>query len=129
MPSDEAVTLKPTSEEVTMAKVPYPLDYEFGNAYHAFVYGPTKHILLSSYSNFDPGSIQYEWLVDELESVDTLHSVTNKDENKNSNINNTTSNPTSIIKKRKLCTSTSSKISINTTIESLPQKVIIDIFA
>lgn len=44
--------------------------YEFGNAYYSFVFGPSKHIVLSSYSSFLPGSIQHEWLLLELEHVD-----------------------------------------------------------
>lgn len=34
--------------------------YEFGNAYYSYVLGPSKHIVLSSYSSFRPGSVQYE---------------------------------------------------------------------
>ncbi|KAL7527862.1 hypothetical protein ACHAWF_002333 [Thalassiosira exigua] len=48
----------------------YPLPYEWGNAYYSFVYGPAKHIVVSAYSNMDPGSPQYNWLVEEFESVD-----------------------------------------------------------
>ena len=44
--------------------------YEWGNAYYSFVFGPSKHIVLSSYSSFLPGSIQHEWLLSELERVD-----------------------------------------------------------
>jgi predicted phosphodiesterase len=50
--------------------VPYPLEYDYGNAYYAFTYGIARHVVVSSYSNFDPGSKQYTWLVDELESID-----------------------------------------------------------
>ena len=46
------------------------LPYEYGNAYYSYTFGPSKHIVLSSYSNFRPGSTQYKWLVSELESVD-----------------------------------------------------------
>ena len=44
--------------------------YEWGNAYYTYSFGPSKHIILSSYSSFRPGSIQYQWLVTELESID-----------------------------------------------------------
>ena len=46
------------------------MPYEYGNAYYSFTFGPSKHIVLSSYSSFLPGSTQYQWLLSELESVD-----------------------------------------------------------
>ena len=46
------------------------ITYEYGNAYYSFTYGPSKHIVLSSFSNFREGSLQYEWLLSELKSVD-----------------------------------------------------------
>jgi hypothetical protein len=49
---------------------PYPLPYDWGNAYYSFVYGPAKHIVVSAYSAMEPDSAQYKWLVEELESVD-----------------------------------------------------------
>jgi hypothetical protein len=53
-----------------MDAAPYPLPYEWGNAYYSFVYGPAIHIVVSAYSSMEPNSIQYNWLVEELESVD-----------------------------------------------------------
>jgi hypothetical protein len=44
--------------------------YEFGNAYYSFLFGPSTHIVLSSYSSFLPGSVQYQWLVSELQAID-----------------------------------------------------------
>ena len=44
--------------------------YEYGNAYYSFTFGPSKHIVLSSFSSFREGSLQYEWLLSELKSVD-----------------------------------------------------------
>ncbi len=55
---------------LNMDRPPYPLDYEYGNAYYAFQYGKTHQIFINSYSAMEPGSKQYEWLVQELESVD-----------------------------------------------------------
>jgi hypothetical protein len=55
---------------MNMDKPPYPLTYEYGNAYYDFIYGPAHHIVVSSYSDMDEGSIQYEWLLDTLKSVD-----------------------------------------------------------
>jgi hypothetical protein len=49
---------------------PYPLPYDWGNAYYSFVYGPAKHIVVSAYSAMEPDSAQYTWLKRELESVD-----------------------------------------------------------
>lgn len=49
---------------------PYPLDYEWGNAYYAYTYGPARMIMVSSYSSMNPGSTQYKWIVQELNSVD-----------------------------------------------------------
>eukprot|EP00986_Skeletonema_menzelii_P016109 scaffold13735_cov155-Skeletonema_menzelii.AAC.4 len=46
------------------------ITYEYGNAYYSFTFGPSKHIVLSSFSNFREGSLQYEWLLSELKSVD-----------------------------------------------------------
>jgi hypothetical protein len=49
---------------------PYPLPYEWGNAYYAFTYGPARVIMISSYSSMEPNSTQYQWIVSELENVD-----------------------------------------------------------
>jgi hypothetical protein len=44
--------------------------YDYGNAYYSFDYGMIKTIVLSSYSDTRKGSIQYNWLIEELKSVD-----------------------------------------------------------
>ncbi|KAL3796767.1 hypothetical protein HJC23_010914 [Cyclotella cryptica] len=44
--------------------------YEFGNAYYSFSFGPSTHIVLSSYSSFLPASVQYQWLVSKLQAID-----------------------------------------------------------
>jgi acid phosphatase type 7 len=49
---------------------PYPLPYEWGNAYYAYTYGPARIIMISSYSSLEPESTQYEWIVSELNTVD-----------------------------------------------------------
>jgi hypothetical protein len=56
--------------EMNLDNPPYPLPYEWGNAYYSFDYGPAKHIVLSAYSAMEPGSSQYNWCLEELESVD-----------------------------------------------------------
>lgn len=55
---------------LNMDAPPYPLPYEWGNAYYSFTYGPARHIIINVYSDIDPGSVQYNWIVEELESVD-----------------------------------------------------------
>jgi hypothetical protein len=55
--------------KMNMDRPPYPLDYDYGNAYYAFQHGRTHQIFINSYSAMEPGSKQYEWLVDELERV------------------------------------------------------------
>ena len=49
---------------------PYPLPYEYGNAYYAFSYGMSHHIFLNAYAAMEPNSTQYQWLLQELKSVD-----------------------------------------------------------
>jgi hypothetical protein len=57
-------------DDLDMNEPPYPLPYEWGNAYYSFEYGPAKHIVVSAYSSMEPGSTQYHWLVGELQSID-----------------------------------------------------------
>jgi 3',5'-cyclic AMP phosphodiesterase CpdA len=52
------------------AHPPYPLPYEYGNAYYAYTHGPARMVLLNAYSSMEPDSIQYKWLQDELKSAD-----------------------------------------------------------
>jgi predicted phosphodiesterase len=55
---------------MSMDQPPYPMPYEWGNAYYAYTYGPARMIMISSYSAMEPGSTQYEWIVKELQAVD-----------------------------------------------------------
>ena len=57
-------------ERLNMDAPPYPLPYEFGNSYYAFTYGPARHVVVNAYSDMSPGSTQYEWLKEELASID-----------------------------------------------------------
>lgn len=59
--------------DLNMDRPPYPLPYEFGNAYYSFVYGPAHFIVLSSYSAMGPESKQYQWFTRQLELVDREH--------------------------------------------------------
>lgn len=54
---------------LNMDKPPYPLPYEYGNAYYAFSYGISHHVFLNAYSSMEPESPQYQWLVQELQAV------------------------------------------------------------
>ena len=55
---------------LNMDRPPYPLPYEYGNAYYSFIYGSVHWIVLSSYSAMEPDSVQYQWLIRELSRVD-----------------------------------------------------------
>jgi predicted phosphodiesterase len=44
----------------------YKLPYDYGNSYYSFIYGSSHNIVLNSYTDFEPNSRQYKWLVDEL---------------------------------------------------------------
>ncbi len=55
---------------LNMDAPPYPLPYEWGNAYYSFSYGMAKIIMISAYSSMEPGSTQYTWIQDELQTVD-----------------------------------------------------------
>jgi len=44
--------------------------YDYGNAFYSYDHGLVKIIVLSSYSNTTAGSVQYQWLEGELQSVD-----------------------------------------------------------
>ena len=44
--------------------------YDYGNAYYSFTHGLAKVVVLSSYSDTREGSVQYNWLEQELESID-----------------------------------------------------------
>mmetsp|Transcript_49342 Transcript_49342/g.56919 ORF Transcript_49342/g.56919 Transcript_49342/m.56919 type:complete len:694 (+) Transcript_49342:93-2174(+) len=57
-------------EKLNMDTPPYPLPYEWGNSYYAFTYGPTRHVVVNAYSDLSPGSTQYEWIKEELASID-----------------------------------------------------------
>mmetsp|Transcript_37849 Transcript_37849/g.55324 ORF Transcript_37849/g.55324 Transcript_37849/m.55324 type:complete len:533 (+) Transcript_37849:190-1788(+) len=70
MPQVQPAIIETMKGPIDKSLVDYPLPYDFGNAYYAFTYGPARHIVLSSYSNMDPGSKQYTWLVDQLNEVD-----------------------------------------------------------
>ena len=48
--------------------LPYPLPYEYGNAYYDFQYGQAHIVVLSAYSNMNPGSMQHTWLTETLQT-------------------------------------------------------------
>jgi len=44
----------------------YQLKYDYGNSFYAFTYGPSHNIVLNAFADFEPGSNQYNWLLEEL---------------------------------------------------------------
>lgn len=48
----------------------YQLEYDYGNSYYSFTHGPSHNIIINAFADFEPGSKQYRWLVNELSSVD-----------------------------------------------------------
>jgi predicted phosphodiesterase len=55
---------------MNMDQPPYPLPYEWGNAFYAYTYGPARMIMISSYAAMEPESKQHQWIEQELRSVD-----------------------------------------------------------
>ena len=56
-------------KSISNERIVYPIPYDYGNAFYGFKYGPSHHIMLNSFTDFTPGSSQYEWLVKELGEV------------------------------------------------------------
>lgn len=54
---------------LNMDAPPYPLPYEYGNAYYSYPYGQAQIFMLSAYSSMEPGSKQYAWLQKCLKAV------------------------------------------------------------
>jgi len=44
--------------------------YDFGNSFYSTTYGQVKLLFLNCYTASQKGSNQYQWLVDEFESID-----------------------------------------------------------
>ena len=55
---------------LNMDRPPYPLPYEWGNAYYAYTYGPARILMINAYSSMERNSTQYNWIVSELEQID-----------------------------------------------------------
>lgn len=55
---------------LNMDAPPYPLPYEWGNAYYSFSYGMAKVIMINAYASMEPNSTQYNWIQQELRTVD-----------------------------------------------------------
>lgn len=55
--------------KINLDAPPYPLPYNWGNAFYSFAYGPTMHIVLSAYSSMEQDSEQYRWLQEQLDGV------------------------------------------------------------
>eukprot|EP00934_Nitzschia_sp_Nitz4_P000184 Nitzschia sp. Nitz4//scaffold58_size112336//55218//56745//NITZ4_004034-RA/size112336-snap-gene-0.173-mRNA-1//-1//CDS//3329554992//184//frame0 len=48
----------------------FMVDYNYGNSFYGYQHGPVHVIVLNSYSNSTPGSIQYNWFLREVSSID-----------------------------------------------------------
>jgi predicted phosphodiesterase len=73
MPEVEPVEKEPDEtmhERFADQPIPYPLAYDYGNAYYSYTYGMVRSIFLSSYSSMEGESKQLIWLKQELESID-----------------------------------------------------------
>jgi hypothetical protein len=46
------------------------VDYQYGNSFYAYEFGLLKVVVLNSYVDCTPGSIQHHWLVNTLSSID-----------------------------------------------------------
>jgi len=55
---------------INMDNPPYPLPFEWGNAYYAVTVGMARIVMINAYSSVDPGSVQYDWIQKELQGVD-----------------------------------------------------------
>ncbi len=67
---DELGAMPLYKHSIKKDNIPYPLPYNYGNSFYSFKQGPTHNIILNSFSDFRPGSIQYKWFGEELKSVD-----------------------------------------------------------
>ena len=72
MPHLQAAKRSPImiSGDLNMDRPPYPLPYDYGNAFYSFTWGTARFIVLNSYSAMEPHSIMYQWFLDELEAID-----------------------------------------------------------
>mmetsp|Transcript_12092 Transcript_12092/g.16712 ORF Transcript_12092/g.16712 Transcript_12092/m.16712 type:complete len:511 (-) Transcript_12092:439-1971(-) len=73
MPSSRDAVIEPSPRESAGSSCKnlfYPLVSEYGNFYYAFTYGAARAIFLNSFAASSPGSSQYNWLVNELNSID-----------------------------------------------------------
>ncbi len=48
---------------------PYPMYSEGGNYYYSFDYGPVHFTVTDEFTNYKPGSKQYQWLVNDLSTT------------------------------------------------------------
>jgi acid phosphatase type 7 len=51
-----------------ISPIHFQADYQYGNSFYAVKHGLLHMVVLNSYADCTPGSIQYEWLVTELET-------------------------------------------------------------
>jgi len=64
-----AIIGKATKKQDVNLNAMYQLPYDYGNSFYSYTYGMTHNIVLNSYADFEPGSNQYKWLVNDLNSI------------------------------------------------------------
>jgi len=69
-PHIEPYSGEDSDDLLKMSDVPYPLVYDYGNAFYSFVYGQVHTIVLNSYTSMEKDSTQYKWLIEEFARVD-----------------------------------------------------------
>jgi acid phosphatase type 7 len=53
-------------ETMNMDTPPYPLPYEWGNAYYSWHYAGAYFVMINAYASMEPNSTQYKWIEQEL---------------------------------------------------------------
>lgn len=56
--------------QICTAPTTIEVDYQYGNSFYAYELGLLKVVVLNSYVDCTPGSIQNDWLVDTLSNID-----------------------------------------------------------
>jgi hypothetical protein len=66
----------PIPEKLNLDQPPYPLPYEWGNAYYSWKYAGAYFIMINAYASMEPNSTQYNWIQQELQTA-AAHRETN----------------------------------------------------
>lgn len=63
---EKAIIGKVTKKQDVDLNKMYQLPYDFGNSFYSYSNGMTHNIVLNAFADFEPGSNQYNWLVQDL---------------------------------------------------------------